>query len=265
MKSNGGNFLQIRSLLFELISMIRTSNNEIESFLRQFHIDKGDMVMIHADLRMFGLLENNGNDFLKILKASVGDSGTLITPSFTFSFPSEFDLRNTRSTTGAIGNLFRRDLSVYRVPDGMTSYYILGEKAEELISNWSNSSYGIGSIPDQFVKLGGKVLQLGTEILSLVHLLEEYVIVPYRENKRFEGTIRDGEKIFNSYTDFYVRSVDVKKLIPDPIRKDFYEQKCENIIMNNYTSRIFSGKDYIDYGFPRLNKNKWILVEKENK
>ena len=243
--------------------MIRTSNTDLEIFFSGFDIKKDDILMIHADLRMFGLLENNGKDFISILKSFAGDGGTLIMPSFTFSFPSEFDLQKTRGTIGALGNLFNKEKGVARVPDGMTSYYILGNLSEELILNWSHSSYGEGSIPDQVVNNGGKVLQLGTEVLSLVHLLEQYVGVPYRTKKRFEGIIRDGQSTFKSYTDFYVRSIPVKKIIPDSIRKSFYESKCENILLNKKYSRVFLGSEYIDYGLPRLSKNKWLLVDKE--
>jgi len=242
--------------------MKRTSNNQLEQIFDALGISSGDEIMLHADLRMFGLLENMGRDFLSLLRNKVGPTGCLITPSFTFSFPHKFNLMTSPSSTGAIGRLFSNEKGVKRVPDGMTSYFLLGGNAEEMIIRWRNTSYGDGSIPDQLTKNGGKVLQLGTDVLSLVHYLEEKVGVPYRENMRFDGMIEDGVESFNSHTFFYARKIPVKKIIPDPIRTEFYEQ-CDNVVeFHNKLCRLFSCKDYIDFGVPRLEKNKWILVER---
>jgi len=242
--------------------MKRTSNKQLEEIFGSFGITSGDEIMLHADLRMFGLIENMGGDLLSILSGMVGSTGCVMTPSFTFSFPEPFNLVTSASTTGAIGKLFSMEKEVKRVPDGMTSYYLLGGNATDMIEKWSHTSYGEGSIPDQLTKNGGKVLQLGTDVLSLVHYLEEIVGVPYRENMRFCGSIVDGESSYDSHTNFYARKTPVKKLIPDPIRTEFYD-RCDKVVeCNGRLCRLFSSKDYIDFGVPRLEENKWILVDR---
>lgn len=242
--------------------MKRTSNKQLEEIFCSLGISKGDEIMLHADLRMFGLIENMGRDLLCILRDMVGSTGCIMTPSFTFSFPGTFNLVSSVSTTGAIGKLFAKESEVKRVPDGMTSYYLLGGKAEEMIKRWRHTSYGQDSIPDQLTKSGGKVLQLGTDVLSLVHYLEEIVGVPYREIMRFDGKIEDGESSYDSYTFFYARKTPVKKLIPDPIRSEFYDN-CDSVVeYNDRLCRLFSCKDYIDFGVPRLKEDKWILVDR---
>lgn len=242
--------------------MIRTSNKRIEEIFRALGISAGDKIMIHADLRIFGYLENMGEDFLQILEEIIGPSGSMITPSFTFSFPNTFNINTTVSTTGAIGKLFAKQKNVKRVPDGMTSYYLIGGDAEKMIQEWGHSSYGENSIPDQLTRNGGKILQLGTDILSLVHYLEEKISVPYREIIRFEGRIEDGEKRYDSYTNFYARKTPVRKLIPDPIRSVFYE-KCDTcLIFNSRPCRVFSCKEYLDFSMPRLEADKMILIER---
>lgn len=242
--------------------MKRTSNKQLEELFKSLGVSQGDEIMLHADLRMFGLIENMGRDLLSILRGIVGPTGCLITPSFTFSFPDTFNLITSTSTTGAIGTLFSREPGVKRVPDGMTSYYLLGGDAEKMINGWPNTSYGKGSIPDQLTLSSGKVLQIGTDVLSLVHYLEEIVGVPYREIMRFEGRIEDGKNSYDSHTYFYARKSPVKKLIPDPIRSAFYN-KCDNVIeFNSRVCRFFSCKDYIDFGLPRLKQNRWALIER---
>ena len=242
--------------------MKRTSNKQLEELFLSLGISAGDEIMVHADLRMFGLIENMGRNLLSILRDMVGPTGCLITPSFTFSFPDAFNMITSISTTGAIGKLFSEEKEVKRVPDGMTSYYLLGGNAEEMIKQWRHTSYGEGSIPDQLTRNGGKVLQLGTDVLSLVHYLEEIVGVPYRENMRFEGRVENGENSYDSHTFFYARKMPVKKLIPDPIRSAFYD-KCDQVVeYNDRLCRLFSCKDYIDFGQPRLEQDKWILINR---
>ena len=46
----------------------RTSNLDIERIIVDLGIESGDVLMIHADLRIFGIIENGGQDVVSILK-----------------------------------------------------------------------------------------------------------------------------------------------------------------------------------------------------
>lgn len=239
----------------------RTSNLDIERIIVDLGIESGDVLMIHADLRIFGIIENGGQDVVSILNECVGPNGCLLTPSFTFSFPGVFDIQKSLTKTGALGKLFSRRNDVLRVPDGMTSYYIIGKDSLDLIENWDHSSYGKNSIPDQFVERNGKVVQLGTDILSLVHYVEEAVGVPYREVKTFTGVIKDGSRRFDSYTNLYVRRENVAKSVPDPIRVSYFAEKSQHLSFNDRTCRCFKAKEYVEYARPRLLANRRILIQ----
>lgn len=240
--------------------MKRTSLDDIGRYVGDLGVSKGDILMVHADLRIFGAIEGNAKDLVSLLLEIVGENGTLITPSFTFSFPENFDLEKSATTTGAISKLFSKHESVRRLPDGMTSYYMVGKDSDSLISNWKNSSYGDNSIPDQVYNKSGKILQLGTDILSLIHYLEERVGVPYREVKRFCGKIIDREKSYDSYTDFYARIKNVAKIIPDPIRASYYKNLNNSVEIEDKELRLFNAKDFMSYAVPILEKNNCILV-----
>ena len=241
--------------------MIKTSLQEVETYLRDLGLNTGDKVLIHADLRVFGRLEGNGSGLLTLIKDIVGRHGLICTPSFTFSFPENFDITHSKSNIGSLTNLFSEFPSVKRVPDGMTSYYLIGEDSTKYIDNWSNSSYGEGSIIDQLSRDNGKILQLGTDILSPIHFLEEQVTVPYRTLKRFEGLIIDKDFSYHSHTYFYARNMDIKKIIPDPIRSGFYSDLSNSIELFGRELRLFKIKEFIQYGLPILKENKLILVE----
>ncbi|MDC0953303.1 AAC(3) family N-acetyltransferase [Porticoccaceae bacterium] len=241
--------------------MIRTSLKEVENILINLGLEAGDQVLVHADLRVFGRLEGNGAGLIELLEELVGPQGLVCTPSFTFSFPQNFDVKYTKSNIGALTTLFANFKSVVRVPDGMTSYYMLGEKCHELIEKWDHSSYGAGSIIGQLLSNRGKILQLGTDILSPIHYVEELVGVPYRAIKRFEGLIIDEHDSYPSYTDFYARTMEIKKIIPDPIRSAFYLRHPQKIHFNNRELRLFSIEEFVSFAAPRLTENNLILIE----
>ena len=243
--------------------MKRTSLLTIETYFRDLGVSEGDVLLIHADLMVFGVIEGNAKEFVPLLQDIVGECGTLVIPSFTFSFPNDFDIKKTPSTTGALSRLFAKEESVKRLPDGMTSYYMIGRDAERFINNWSrsHSSYGENSIPQQICQRFGKVLQLGTDILSLIHSLEENIGVPYREIKRFSGKIVDGNRIYDSYTDFYARIRDVKKVIPDPIRTSFYKGLDNSIQIEGKELRLFDAGAFMKHATPILKDNPTILIK----
>ncbi|MBU25801.1 MAG: hypothetical protein CMD99_07200 [Gammaproteobacteria bacterium] len=241
--------------------MKKTLLKDVATLLEDLGISKGDHVLIHADLRIFGRLEGGGHGLVDVFRHRVGEEGLLVTPSFTFTFPDAFHLQKTSSSIGALTTLFSREKSVERVPDGMTSYYLIGNSASEFIEQWDHSSYGEGSIVGQLNRSGGKILQLGTDILSLVHYVEQTVGVPYRKLQRFSGVVHTESESFASFTDFYARTSDVKKMIPDPIREAYFSQCDTQLSFNSRPCRLFNVAAFVDFAAPRLAANRMALIE----
>jgi aminoglycoside 3-N-acetyltransferase len=242
--------------------MSRQSLNDVKDMIVNLGITEGEQVLLHADLRIFFKLVGGVEGIIDVLREVVGKRGVLVTPSFTFSFPDRFDVQKSVSHVGGMTTLFSRQSDVKRVPDGMTSYYLLGSLGEKFIDRWDHSSYGESSIIGQLLSRGGKVLQLGTDILSPIHYVEQLVGVPYRELKRFEGVVNDGEITSHSYTDFYCRTQEIKKLIPDPIRKDYYSSKAEVAYFSKRPCRAFLISDFVEFASPRLARDPLILIER---
>lgn len=224
-------------------------------------IAEGDRVLVHADLRIFFKVQGGVDEIIDILRDAVGEQGVILTPSFTFSFPGRFDIQKSVSRVGGMTTLFSRQSEVKRVPDGMTSYYLLGSSSDRFVDAWDHSSYGENSIVGQLAATGGKVLQFGTDILSPIHYVEQMVGVPYRELKRFEGVICDGNTTFPSYTNFYCRTQEIKKVIPDPIRKEYYVHRTSAEHLSQRPVRAFAVSDFVDFAIPRLEKDKFLLME----
>ena len=241
--------------------MHETKIKDYHNLLRRLGVARGAKIIMHADLRAFGKVEGGFNTIIDELLNIVGEEGMIVTPSFTFTFPDTFHLLKSQSKIGALTTLFGKHPGVVRVPDGMTSYYILGKHAENLIENWDNSSYGEHSIVGQMLNLDGYILQFNTEILSLIHYVEQLVGVPYRELKQFKGKINDGNKTYKSFTNFYARVKNVKKIIPDPIRSKYYEEKAQTELINGRVMRFFKIKGFVDFAKDRLTENNMLLVE----
>lgn len=238
------------------------SLDDLRAMVLDLGITKGDHLLLHADLRIFFKLIGGVEGIVNVLREVVGSQGVLVTPSFTFSFPGQFDVQRTVSHVGGMTTLFSRHPDVKRVPDGMTSYYLLGSSGDKYLERWDHSSYGEASIVGQLSAAGGKVLQFGTDILSPIHYVEQLVGVPYRELKRFEGVVTNGEKIFESYTDFYCRSREAKKVIPDPIREAYYSTLLTATYFNKRACRAFKISDFVEFASPRLARSPLILIER---
>ena len=241
--------------------MQRNSLNDVRDIIVNLGIGEGDQVLVHADLRIFFKVQGGVDEIINILRDAVGERGVILTPSFTFSFPGRFDIQESVSRVGGMTTLFSRQSGVKRVPDGMTSYYLLGSSADGFLNAWDHSSYGANSIVGQLAATGGKVLQFGTDILSPIHYVEQMVGVPYRELKRFEGIICDGSTEFPSHTDFYCRTQEIKKVIPDPIREEYYLHRTHAEHLSQRPVRAFSVSDFVEFAAPRLEKDKFILME----
>jgi aminoglycoside 3-N-acetyltransferase len=240
--------------------MSRLSLNDVRHMIVDLGITDGDQVLLHADLRIFFKLDGRLEEIIYLLREILGLRGVLVTPSFTFSFPGQFNIRESISRVGGMTTLFSREPDVKRVPDGMTSYYLLGSTGEKYIDRWDHSSYGESSIIGQLLSEGGKVLQLGTDILSPIHFVEQLVGVPYRALKRFNGVVFDGETSYPSYTDFYCRTKEIDKLIPDPIREEYFSTRTSPVHLNKRPCRAFLISDFVEFASPRLEQNPLILI-----
>ena len=66
-------------------------------------------------------------------------------------------------------------------------HYIIGNNGGKLIENWITRRM-VRSIIGQMLKLNGTVLQFSTDIISLVHYVEQ-LGVPYRQLKRLKARL----------------------------------------------------------------------------
>ena len=103
-------------------------------------IKKGDTVFLHIDLSKFIYIFKNSKDnntffhfFHNLFSSLVGKNGTIITPSFSYSWKKKinynlFDLHNTKSKVGFYSNLAIHSKKYNRTLDPLFSVLISGKK-----------------------------------------------------------------------------------------------------------------------------------------
>lgn len=177
--------------------------DDLATLLHELGIQHSDLVMAHSSFdRFLGFTDVRGGPsgfdsrppalfprgvrgVIKVLQEAVGESGTLAMPTFPFSGTAfdyvargqVTDVRKTRSKTGIISDVFWRLPGVVRSVHPTHPVAAWGARAEELIadSHLAKTPCGRGTPFYRLLELNGKILLMGTEILSMTfyHAVEE--------------------------------------------------------------------------------------------
>jgi aminoglycoside 3-N-acetyltransferase len=209
---------------------------DIIEALHEIGIAPSDILFVHSDLTAFGKLalldrDNLCRTLIDTLQKSIGRQGTLIMPTFTYSFCQglPYDLYNSPSTVGALTEYFRRQTEVIRTRHPLFSVAICGPQ-KEVLQQVDLDSFGPHSIFALMRKGKGKFLFFGAafQACTFIHHIEQMHGVPYRYMKEFLGTIKEGEQEYSAIATYFVRYLE-KNVIVD--LKRFEKYLLENEIM----------------------------------
>lgn len=199
--------------------------NDIVDALIKVGIVNGDKIFVHSNIGFFGILKNANNeiDYWKFFKDAIfqviGDNGTIIVPTFSYSFCSKnkFDLNTTPGTVGMFSEWVRKDPDSIRSEDANFSVSSIGKDAEYFTKNVSRHSFGENSFWERFIRYQGKIccFNVGLTYNTLIHYVEKLLEVPYRYDKSFDGIFTNHRiKERRSYTHF-VRNLSDPNTLPD--------------------------------------------------
>lgn len=162
-------------------------------------ITRGDILFSHSNIGFFGLPEETSqtNEVLEIILDAIfeviGAEGTLIVPTFTYSFPKDeiFDPEGSPGVGGSFSEMIRKLPESYRSYDPTYSVAAIGSCAEELTKNMPSNSFESNGIFGRLLDVDAKVCNMNIDAAStFVHYAERKLNVPYRFDKTFKGTIR---------------------------------------------------------------------------
>lgn len=196
---------------------VAVSAADFQRGLAALGVARGDVVFAHSDLATFGKLVIEDRECLmelicSALMSAVGEEGTLLMPTFTYSFcKSEvFDVDRTKSTVGALTEHFRRRPGVVRTQHPIFSAAIWGRAKAEYL-NIGRDSFDENSIFAKLRRHQAKILFVGVPFrlaCTYVHYIEQSYGVPYRYLKTFSGTLRTSAGDTAKWCTYYVRHLD---------------------------------------------------------
>lgn len=174
---------RIRSSVFNM----KVTKESLERDLKKIGLSQGDTVIFHSSLSRLGEVEGGADTVIDALLSIVGDSGTVIAPTFfhvgkapgdysTDAIPC-FDARSTPSGVGKITEIFRGRPQAKRSCHPTHSVAAIGRNAEYIVKDHHTceTPFSNGSPFDRILELGGKWLFLGVDIdkFTLYHVFED--------------------------------------------------------------------------------------------
>lgn len=177
---------------------------EIVEAIRNVGVQRGDLVMVHSRLFSIGLVAGISDVsampavYLRAFQEVLGDSGTLVVPTFTTSFGrygKPFVYEESPSEMGVFSETVRRTPGSCRTLHPVQSLTALGALAEELTRDHPRWNVGYDTIWDRMHRRGGKTMTVGIPFrqgLSFVHHVEFLACVPYLYHKLLRGNVSAG-------------------------------------------------------------------------
>jgi aminoglycoside 3-N-acetyltransferase len=248
--------------------------------LKNVGVVKGDIILVHSDISVFGKLVSNNRGFLfssliNVLKDAVTEDGLIIMPTFSYSFCNNcvFDPEKTKSKVGVLTDFFRTQPGVVRTVHPIFSFALWGKRSESFLSI-SKDSFDKDSIFGKIYHNLGKIVFLGAPFQSctFIHYIEQMHGVPYRFMKTFKGVLRNSDKEYHDEYTYFVQYLD-RDVTLDLTRLEKHLM-CKNLLKKETvgngnilyidTERLFSeGSKLLDMDirfFLREDKNEMPLL-----
>jgi aminoglycoside 3-N-acetyltransferase len=251
--------------------MHEVTREQVVSCLKSIGILQGDGLLIHSAVQYLGRPVGGVGMYLDAILAVIGQEGTIVVPTFSFSFSQSkrYDPKKTTSEgMGAFSEYVRQRPEARRTLHPMQSIAALGYYAKDLAVRDTPSAFDPGSAFERMLELNFKLLLLGAEprATSMFHYCEQRAKVPYRYWKEFPGEIHTTNGWENRTYRMFVRDLEIKpELTIDPVVE--YMEHLDQW----QTTPLSYGKvmtclltDFVIAVDHFLNINPWSLVASYN-
>ena len=219
--------------------------SDLYNTLLELGIKQGDVLCVHSQIFSFGRILMDKQKFLdtiiEIFQEILGPTGTLIMPTFTYSFcnNTDYEKKISESKVGLLTEHFRKAQNVVRTNHPIFSFAIWGKRKDEFLDTGPDA-FGFDSIYGKMINNQGKILMLGANKgYTFYYLAEEHLNVGHRYFKNFSGRIIDEEgKVKTANIPYFVRDISLKS--------DLDEEKLAHFLLeNNLQKQIKFGKGTI--------------------
>lgn len=211
-------------------------------------IQTGDIILISSDIVKLSWTCKENNDIfdanllLDSIISKIGDSGTLILPTYNWDFCKgiQFDYFKTKSKTGILGQVALKRDDFMRTKHPIYSYAVWGRDKGLLCELDNQSAFGKDSPFAYMHHNKAKNILIDVDYkncFTYVHYVEEQVgNISYRYLKNFSAQYKDkNNKITNRTYSMFVRDLDMDVQISiNPLGKILeYEDVSKKYVINN--------------------------------
>ena len=181
------------------------TESDLLAALKSAGIKRGDLLFVHASLDVLGVVRDcaTAHDrcgmVLRSVRNAIGETGTLIIPTYTFSFcrRQRFDVAESVTEGGPWSasadflEYVRLQPDAMRSSDPIHSVAAIGPTARQLVQDLPSTCFGPGSLQHRLRRAGGKICMIGLDLheSTMVHHAEVMSAVPFRYKKLFTGEI----------------------------------------------------------------------------
>ena len=248
---------------------------DIRAALQKVSIVRGDTLYCHISFDTLGTFASPGTSeqLLNCLLEAVGKEGTILVPTYTFSFcnQEEFDVRQSStqrgpwSTSTEFLEFFRKHPRAIRSRDPIYSVAGIGKRAEELLLDLPNTCFGSGSVYDRLAHAGGKICAIGVGLpeAAFVQHVEEMAGVPFRYKKLYTGYIRNLSVLEKTG---WICSVPVLNHPEKPSEQQLdqlfrYSGKCKSVRVGSGEIICMAARDIRDVFFAEFTSDRLSPVQ----
>jgi aminoglycoside 3-N-acetyltransferase len=252
--------------------VIALAGEHVTDALRRCGVVCGDTLMLHSDAIVAaqfagGLDAAERIDLLiDATLAALGSEGTLVMPTFTYSFTrgEDFDPATSPSTVGAVTERFRCRPGVRRSANPLFSVAAFGRLASEFAATAVENCFGPRSAFDLLLRRDGVIACLGCAFdrITFVHYVEQCKKVEYRYIKRFDGALlRDGERE-TAAVDYLVR--DLSRDTPTDLGRLAHKLRAAGRLRSAPVGRfglaVVTARDFFDAASDLLAEDPAALI-----
>lgn len=250
----------------------RVTRQRLVNDFRAFLPGELPLLALHSSLSSLGRVEGGATTVVEALLRVLGPSGTLLVPTFTYSFSSigewpPFDYEKTPSLVGKITEAVRLHPQAVRSFHPTHSVAAIGPRAVHLTrGHLASSPLGPGSPFHRLAQWGGDVMLLGCDHRSnsLLHVAEvlaglPYVRIPFSKGQEFETAViyRAGKPV-----------VELKLYEAPGCSRGFHKAepalRKAGIIQDGRVGQaavqLFSGQALLDVMVKKLKENPALLL-----
>ena len=196
--------------------------NNFFKCLKKLNVKSNDIVFIHSDtaiLSQISIIQNenkvNLNEFIDYLIKYFTPSGTIIMPTYTYSFniSEDYNIKKSKSMVGQLTEIFRNFKGVKRSDHPIFSISTIGKYSDDFLKCNNHDCFGKNTVFDLMKKKNVKIIFLGCSVNSatFVHHVEQSFGVSYRYFNKFSGYIIKTKKKEFREINYFVRNLNIKK------------------------------------------------------